>query len=259
MVSAITFATTMILSGGTEPKVSAGDAFALLREGNLRFVAGHTEHPNQGSDRRFETSKGQSPFAVVLTCADSRLSPEIIFDRGLGDLFVLRVAGNVADPDIIASIEYAVEHLGSSLVVVLGHEKCGAVKAALDASGGGASHAHQPFFTEKKHGHAASKTVATKHTAPKQLELASFLPGLIKEISPCIKQTASWTGDRLHNCVTMNVMNTVNHVAEASPLKKLVKSHKVTVVGSIYDLESGMVKNFYEFGAKKAHCEHCGK
>ena len=254
MVSAVTFATTLILSGGTQPKVSATDAFALLREGNLRFVAGHTEHPNQGSDRRFETSKGQSPFAVVLTCADSRLSPEIIFDRGLGDLFVLRVAGNVADPDIIASIEYAVEHLGSSLVVVLGHEKCGAVKAALDASGGGTGHAHQPFFSEKGHRHATKKAAAPAHT-----EVASFLPGLIKEISPCIKQTASWTGDRLHNCVTMNVMNTVNHVADSAPLKKLVKSHKITVVGSIYDLESGNVKNFYEFGAKKAHCEHCGK
>jgi carbonic anhydrase len=253
MVSAVTFATTLIMSGTTQPKVSAADAFSLLREGNLRFVAGHTEHPNQGSDRRFETSKGQSPFAVVLTCADSRLSPEIIFDRGLGDLFVLRVAGNVADPDIIASIEYAVEHLGSSLVVVLGHEKCGAVKAALDASGG-ASHAHQPFFTEKKHGHAP-----VKHAAPTHTTVASFLPGLIKEISPCIKQTSAWTGDRLHNCVTMNVMNTVNHVAESAPLKKLVKDRKITVVGSIYDLESGLVKNFYEFGAKKAHCEHCGK
>lgn len=254
MVSAVTFATTLIMSGTTQPKVSAADAFSLLREGNLRFVGGQTEHPNQGSDRRFEIAKGQSPFAVVLTCADSRLSPEIIFDRGLGDLFVLRVAGNVADPDIIASIEYAVEHLGSSLVVVLGHEKCGAVKAALDASGSGTGHAHQPFFSEKKHGHSTAKA-----SVAKQPEVASFLPGLIKEISPCIKQTSAWTGDRLHNCVTMNVMNTVNHVAESAPLKKLVKSHKVTVVGSIYDLESGLVKNFYEFGAKKSACEHCGK
>ncbi len=251
MVSAVTFATTLILSGGTQPKVSAADAFSLLREGNLRFVAGHTEHPNQGSERRFETSKGQAPFAVVLTCADSRLSPEIIFDRGLGDLFVLRVAGNVADPHILASIEYAVEHLGSSLVVVLGHEKCGAVKAALDASSGAT--AHQPFFSEKAHGHAKPKA-AVVHTT-----VASFLPGLVKEISPAIKQTAAWTGDRLHNCVTANVMNTVNHVAESAPLKGLVKNHKITVVGSVYDLETGLVKNFYEFGAKKAHCEHCGK
>lgn len=247
MVSAVTFATTLVMSGIAQPKVSAADAFALLREGNQRFVAGQTEHPNQNSDRRAETSKGQSPFAIVLTCADSRLSPEIIFDRGLGDLFVLRVAGNVSDPNILASMEYAVEHLGSSLIVVLGHEKCGAVKAALDSSAG--AHAHQPFFSEKGH----------KHEAPEIH--ASYLPGLIKEISPCIRQTSAWTGDRLHNCVTMNVMNTVNHVAESAPLKKFVKDHKVTVVGSVYDLESGIVKNFYEYGSKqkKTPCAHCGK
>jgi carbonic anhydrase len=89
------------------------------------------ERPNLGASRRQELAKGQRPFAVVLTCADSRLAPEFIFNQGLGDLFVLRVAGNIADPFVLGSIDYAVEHLHVPLIVLLGHEKCGAVEAAL--------------------------------------------------------------------------------------------------------------------------------
>jgi carbonic anhydrase len=106
--------------------VGADEALARLVEGNKRFVEMKLTHPEQDIACRTTLAKGQQPFAVILGCSDSRVPPEVIFDQGLGDLFVVRVAGNVADDIGIASIEYAVEHLGSRLIVVLGHERCGA-------------------------------------------------------------------------------------------------------------------------------------
>ncbi len=115
-----------------EEPVTSAQALERLKAGNERFTADKADRKNVGKDRRQELAKGQHPFAVVLTCADSRVAPELVFDQGLGDLFVLRVAGNVADPAVLGSIEYAVEHLHTPLIVVMGHESCGAVKAALD-------------------------------------------------------------------------------------------------------------------------------
>jgi carbonic anhydrase len=102
-----------------------------LSDGNTRFVTSHMIHPNISDIRRTEVAQGQKPFAVILTCSDSRVPPEIIFDQGLGDLFVIRTAGEVVDDIAIASIEYAIEHLGVKLIVVMGHQKCGAVDAAV--------------------------------------------------------------------------------------------------------------------------------
>src|SRR6516165_380132 len=113
---------------------SPEEALKRLKEGNSRFVADMLAERNLGRNRRAELAKGQAPFAIILGCADSRVAPELLFDQGLGDLFVVRVAGNVTDPAILGSIEYAVEHLKAPLIVVVGHEKCGAVDAAL--SGG---------------------------------------------------------------------------------------------------------------------------
>jgi carbonic anhydrase len=113
--------------------VSADEAIRLLTAGNDRFVAGKPQRPNSDLDRARSTAKnGQAPFAAVLACADSRVPVETVFDRGIGDLFVVRVAGNVADPGTLGSIEYAAEHLGTPVVVVLGHTQCGAVTAAMD-------------------------------------------------------------------------------------------------------------------------------
>src|SRR3954467_1300790 len=109
------------------------DAFELLMAGNQRFVSGTPEHPNQDATRRAETAPGQQPFAVLFGCSDSRLAAEIIFDRGLGDLFVVRTAGHVVGAEVLGSIEYGVDVLGSPLVVVLGHDSCGAVGAACAA------------------------------------------------------------------------------------------------------------------------------
>jgi carbonic anhydrase len=109
------------------------EAFEMLLAGNRRFVAGAPEHPNQDAARRAETAPVQRPFAVLFGCSDSRLAAEIIFDRGLGDLFVVRTAGHVTGTEVLGSIEYGVAVLGCPLVVVLGHDSCGAVGAACAA------------------------------------------------------------------------------------------------------------------------------
>ncbi|GGQ07055.1 MULTISPECIES: carbonic anhydrase [Streptomyces] len=109
------------------------DAFELLMAGNHRFVSGTSEHPNQDAARRAETAPSQQPFAVLFGCSDSRLAAEIIFDRGLGDLFVVRTAGHVAGAEVLGSIEFGVSVLDAPLVVVLGHDSCGAVAAACSA------------------------------------------------------------------------------------------------------------------------------
>ncbi|ONI85372.1 carbonic anhydrase [Actinosynnema sp. ALI-1.44] len=121
------------------PQVTPSEAFDLLLTGNGRFVAGAPEHPNQDAIRRAETAPGQRPFAVLFGCSDSRLAAEIIFDRGLGDLFVVRTAGHVVGAEVLGSIEYAVSVLDCSLVVVLGHDSCGAVAATRAALTDGVS------------------------------------------------------------------------------------------------------------------------
>jgi carbonic anhydrase len=117
----------------TGDRMTAEEAFEVLLAGNRRFVAGTPEHPNQDAARRREVAPAQAPFAVLFGCSDSRLAAEIIFDRGLGDLFVVRTAGHVMGPEILGSIEYGVGVLGCPLVVVLGHDACGAVAAARAA------------------------------------------------------------------------------------------------------------------------------
>jgi carbonic anhydrase len=116
-----------------EESRTPASAWQSLRAGNARFVAGRREHPNQDIDRRAQLAGGQEPFAVVFGCSDSRVAAEIIFDRGLGDLFVVRTAGHVVDTGVLGSIEFGVAVLHSPLVVVLGHDHCGAVRATLEA------------------------------------------------------------------------------------------------------------------------------
>ena len=125
----------------TEPDWPSSPDVALktLLEGNARFTIGERLHPNQDADRRTETGTGQRPFAVIFGCADSRLAAEIIFDRGIGDLFVVRTAGHVVGPEVLGSIEYAVATLDTPLIAVLGHDSCGAIAATLDALQSGVS------------------------------------------------------------------------------------------------------------------------
>ena len=130
-------ATRIILVVNKYTDMTHHEVLERLKEGNQRFVANQLKGDLQGGDRREELTGGQAPWAIVLSCADSRVVPELAFDTGIGELFVLRVAGNIANTDTIASIEYAVAHLGTGVIVVMGHESCGAVGAALQGGDNG--------------------------------------------------------------------------------------------------------------------------
>lgn len=182
-----------------------------LKDGNATFVA----HPEAAlpitSERRMELAKGQTPFASVLSCADSRVPPEVVFHTGLGDLFVVRAAGQVTDRSVLASLEYAAEHLHSPIIVIMGHESCGAVKAAMD-------------------------TPATK-------SLGVNLDYLLKSIRPAVTASAAEPeSSRLRVAILKNVEDSLNDVVEGSPLlKKMLNDGEIGVVGAYYELGSGRV------------------
>src|SRR5206468_8535851 len=115
-----------------QPSVAPAEAISKLKEGNGRYTSGNLQHPGQTTERRNELAKTQHPFAAIVSCSDSRVPPEIVFDQGLGDLFIVRVAGNVINDEGLGSVEYTVDHLGTRLILVLGHQSCGAVKAAKE-------------------------------------------------------------------------------------------------------------------------------
>lgn len=180
---------------------------AKLMEGNRRFAAGKMTHPHQAADRRAELAKAQHPIAVILACADSRVPPELLFDQGLGDLFVIRLAGNIADDDATASIEYAAEHLGTSLVVVLGHKRCGAVGAAVQGG-----------------------------------EAAGHLPGLLAALAPAVSKGKAQGGDLADNVSRLNASIMAEKLRTSKPvLSELGEKHKLKVVAAYYDLDSGAV------------------
>lgn len=190
------------------PKVGVPESMLRLIEGNARFVSGKSNHPNQGPDKRSLLASGQAPFAVILGCADSRTSPEILFDQGLGDLFVTRGAGNVVDDHTIGSIEYAVEHLHSGIIVVLGHERCGAVNAAREI-------------------------VAAKGHAPGHID------SIVRSIAPAVESTMGQNADATCRA---NIRNTVLALQRSDPiLKKMVEGGQLKVVGAYYDLDTGVV------------------
>lgn len=178
-----------------------------LMRGNQHFVAGAHVGPHRSSSRRKEIAPKQKPFAVVVCCSDSRVPPELVFDQGLGDLFVVRVAGNVVDDVALGSIEYAVEHLGVKFIFVLGHESCGAVAAALQ----GGSH----------DGH-----------------LESFL----KMIEPAVEAIKGKPGNALDNAIKENVRLVVKDIKTSDPvLSKSFANHHLGIAGGYYDLHTGRV------------------
>ncbi len=178
-----------------------------LAEGNKRFVSCQMIHPNNSSQTRSELANGQHPFAVIISCSDSRVPPEMVFDQGLGDLFVIRTAGEVVDDIALASIEYAVEHLGVKLVIVMGHQKCGAVDAAV--KGG---------------------------------KLPPHLNKLIAAINPSVAKAKKQKGDLLHNAIHENVNRIVMQLNTSKPvLEEFVHEHKLNIIGAYYNLDSGVV------------------
>lgn len=191
----------------TVNNLTAETALQKLKEGNDRYVLDHVEHPHEGAQRRVDLSVAQHPFAIVLGCADSRVVPELIFDQGVGDLFVLRVAGNVADDAVLASIEYAVEHLGTRLVVVLGHEKCGAVMAAINHT-----------FSEGK------------------------LNSLINYIEPAVKVGQGLTGNVVTNTVKVHVNMMAKVIQSTEPiLAQESRIGTLKVLPAYYKLATGKV------------------
>lgn len=189
-------------------------AMQRLVDGNARYVAGLATHANLDSARRTTVATGQAPFAVILACADSRVAPEIIFDQGLGDLFVVRVAGNVVDDAVLASIEYAVIHLGSTLVMALGHERCGAVKATVDALAG--------------KGDEADK--------------GTRIGALATLIAPAVKAVPAAATDKVDAAVSLNAANAAAEVfIQSPPMRQRVMAGELKIVAARYDLDDGRV------------------
>ena len=186
---------------------SADAVLAELKAGNAQHVAKRYQRPHQTEARQRVLASGQSPHCAILACADSRVPPEILFDQGLGDLFDVRVAGNVAGDDETASLEYAAEHLHVPLVVVMGHTQCGAVSAALEGG-----------------------------------TLPGKLPNLMAAIRPAVNQSAHEPGNRLDNAVRANVVHVVEQLRTAKPvLSDLVATGKLRIVGAVYSVETGKV------------------
>jgi carbonic anhydrase len=199
-------------AGPGAPAMSPAQALRRLVEGNQRFQSGTTGHPLHHTKHRESLVGGQSPFAAILSCSDSRVPPELIFDQGLGGLFVVRLAGNTVTRAGVESLDYAVDHLGVNLIVVLGHDSCGAVKGAIVE--------------------CASKPAAE-------------LPEIFGNICPAVDQARKAGGDKLESrAIDLNLSHQVG-ILERSPLfKKRVADGSLKIVGGRYDLESGKVEFF---------------
>lgn len=191
--------------------VSPEDSLKLLEEGNGRFASDEVATKDLSEAKRADLSTaGQFPFAVIVSCSDSRVPPELIFDQGLGDLFEIRVAGNVIDPVSLGSVEYAAEHLGSQLVVVMGHEKCGAVKATLDGG-----------------------------------EAPGSIGSIVEKIKPSVEKVkaSGVAEDQVYEkSIDENIKNAIVEIEKSPIIEELVASGKLKVVGAKYDLDTGKVE-----------------
>jgi carbonic anhydrase len=186
---------------------TANGTFTDLMQGNKRFVKNHLLHPHQDTIQVHKVSGTQHPKAIVLTCSDSRVAPEIIFDQGLGDLFVIRNAGNVVDNDVLGSIEYAIEHLGVTTILVLGHENCGAVTATVN-----------------------------------HVNTSNHIMDLERSISPAYKLVENKPGNKIHNTVVQNVALSINAIKnDRSLLPPTISMNKISFYGAVYDLATGIV------------------
>jgi len=195
-----------------QDKISPTQALQLLRDGNSRFVSNLKFNRNLLQQVN-ETMEGQHPFAVILSCIDSRTSTELVFDQGLGDIFSIRIAGNILNEDILGSMEFACKVAGAKIIVVLGHSKCGAIKGACD-----------------------------------HVEMGN-LTGLLNKIKPAMDRTPYTNGTvyAYPNAVAANNVHYVmDEVAQRSDIiREMVESHEIAIVGGMYDIETGMV-DFYE-------------
>lgn len=193
--------------------LSASEALQRLKDGNARYVAESMERPNSCGNRRAELVGGQRPFATVVTCADSRVPPELVFDQGLGDVFVIRVAGNIAEPGVLGSIEYASLHLGVNLVVVMGHQSCGAVGATVD---------NADFDGPATH---------------------SNIDAIIEAIRPPVRQAKEHgTDDLVERSVRENARYVAGQIRSSDPVLKGLAAKGLAVQPAYYKLDGGAVE-----------------
>ncbi|MDZ8070269.1 MAG: carbonic anhydrase [Nostoc sp. DedQUE08] len=191
----------------TSPESLSPDAaLQKLIDGNQRFVAHHPQYPDQSELRLHEVAQAQHPFATILSCADSRVPAEIVFDQGIGDIFDVRIAGNIATHEAIGSIEYAVVLLNSPLLMVMGHERCGAVTAAVQNE-----------------------------------SLLGDISTFVKAIKPAVEKVKSQSGDAVENAVVANVQYQIERLKRSKLLTEQVESGKLKIVGGRYDLDTGRV------------------
>ena len=201
--------------------ITAQEALQRLRDGNRRFISNVRSHESLASEaRRAEVAAGQEPFAIILGCSDSRVPAEIVFDQGLGDLFVIRVAGNIVAPSQIGSVEFAADRFGTRLVVVLGHSQCGAILATIDE--------------------------LTRPTINQSRNLHSIVDRVRPAVEPLLRTELRHDPDALvRDAVRANVRISAGHLRHGSDiLEHLIERHGLAVVGAEYSLETGVVDFF---------------
>ncbi len=211
LVIGLVFVAIILVMSGSTPTTSAAtaqsqeiapvEALQRLLEGNSRYVSGHPEHPNSRP-----SAAPQHPSAVILSCSDSRVPPEIIFDQGIGDVFVVRVAGNTYDKMLLETIDYGVEHLGARLILVIGHDQCGAVTAAVKAY-------PDPHVGE-----------------------------MLKNIYPAVKDAKDAQGDRVSAAISINAVLVAARLAAEPQLSHLVAQGKLKILPARYEMATGRVK-----------------
>jgi carbonic anhydrase len=201
----------------SQTRLSPAQAWARLEAGNRHWAAGHLEHPDQDAERRVRVAARQDPFATIVSCIDSRLPPETVFDQGIGDLFAVRTGAQTIDGLVTASIEYGPLENGTPLIVVLGHQRCGAVTAAVQAIENG----------ERLPGH---------------------LMVIVEHLHPAYRMVDGAAGDLVDQVVRAQVIRTVRSLAHDGPLASLVASGVLGIVGAYYDLDSGQVTQLRAVG-----------
>jgi carbonic anhydrase len=191
-------------------EIAPSEALQRLQEGNQRYIDGKLLHPDRSEERRLATAEEQNPFAVIVGCSDSRASPEILFDQGIGDLFIVRVAGNVVGPIEINSVEFAVEYLGASLVLVMGHENCGAVRAVMNGT-------------------------------------TQDIEAVAAKIQPAIRKLPKKGPYALNNAIKANARYVAQELREIPLIKKLIDKNTLEILPAFYDFDTGKVEIIENF------------
>ena len=208
LLLALSFNNNAIFASHDIENLSAKEAIQKLKDGNKRFIKNQAQHPDESIERKKEMLKGQHPFVVILSCSDSRVPPELIFDQGLGDIFEIRNAGNVLNEHVIGSIEYAVMHCGVKLIVIMGHQDCGAIAATLSG------------ISETKYIQALEDSIKPA-------------------IEDCKKEGLEINSD---NVVKAHVMQDINELlSQDTQLVEYMKEHNVKIVPAYYHLDTGKV------------------